>query len=74
MLKCSADRAREYGSHLKDWISYSAARPRKSRFDHNPNLFFMIYPDHPDGESVLVAGGLYMPSSRQMRQLRETIA
>jgi uncharacterized protein (TIGR02453 family) len=73
-LKRSADRAREYGTLYKDWVSYSAARPRKSRFDHNPNLFFMINPDDEDGDSVLVAGGLYMPSSRQMRQLRETIA
>lgn len=73
-LKRSADRAREYGSQFKDWVSYSAARPRKSRFDHNPNLFFMINPDDEDGESVLVAGGLYMPSSRQLRTLREAIA
>jgi uncharacterized protein (TIGR02453 family) len=73
-LKRSADRAREYGAPFKDWVSYSAARPRKSRFDHNPNLFFLINPDDPDGETVLVAGGLYMPSSRQMRSLREAIA
>ena len=73
-LKRSANRAQEYGSHFKDWISYSAARPRVSRFDHNPNLFFLLQPGDPDGDEVLLAGGLYMPSSRQLRSIRETIA
>lgn len=73
-LKRSAARAEDHGSHYRDWLTYSAAAPRTSRFDHNPNLFFLVYPDDPDGDSVLVAGGLYMPSSRQLRTLREAIA
>ncbi len=73
-LKRSANRAEEYGAPFKDWLSYSAARPRTSRFDHNPNLFFMIYPEDGEGDEVLIAGGLYMPSSRQLRAIRETLA
>lgn len=72
-LKRSAERAKEYGSHYKSWLSYSAARPRVSRFDHNPNIFFLINPEDKD-DPVLLAGGLYMPSSRQLRSIREAIA
>jgi len=72
-LKRSANRAAEYGSLYKNWISYSAARPRTSRFEHNPNLFFLINTEDPK-DTVLVAGGLYMPSSRQLRTLREIVA
>lgn len=61
------------GGPFKDWLAYSAARPRKSRFEHNPNLFFLIQADDPK-DGVLVAGGLYMPSSRQLRALREAVA
>jgi uncharacterized protein (TIGR02453 family) len=71
-IKRPAHRAEEWGV-FKDWISYAAARPRVSRFDHNPNLFFMIHPDDAK-EGILVAGGLYMPSSRQLRSIREAIA
>lgn len=73
-LKRTADRAKEYGTPFRDWVTYSASRPRVSRFDHNPNLFFMINPTDEDGDQILVAGGLYMPSSRQMRAIRESIA
>ena len=73
-MKRPANRAREYGSLYKDYISWSASRPTGSRFDHNPNLYFMIYPDDEDGDEVLVAGGLYVPSSRQVRSIREAIA
>ena len=72
-LKRPAHRAAEYGSLYKNWVSYSAARPRTSRFEHNPNLFFLINTEDPK-DPVLLAGGLYMPSSRQLRKLRETIA
>jgi uncharacterized protein (TIGR02453 family) len=73
-LKYSSHRAKEKGGRLyKGWMTYSAARPRQSRFEHNPNLFFLIN-THDPKDTVLVAGGLYMPSSRQMRALRETIA
>jgi uncharacterized protein (TIGR02453 family) len=73
-IKRSTIKAREYGSLYKDYVSYNASRPSGSRFDHNPNLFFLIQTDDPDGDNVLVAGGLYMPSSRQVRAVRETIA
>lgn len=72
-IKRSADRAKEYGSCYKDWVSYSAARPRTSRFDHNPNIFFLIQADDKD-DPFLIAGGLYMPSSRQLRTIRDGIA
>lgn len=73
-LKRPANRVREHGGSLfKDWMTYTAARPRTSRFDHNPNLFFLINPSDVK-EGVLVAGGLYMPSSRQLKSIREAIA
>lgn len=73
-LKRSERKAREYGSLYRDYISYSASRPSESRFDKNPNLFFLINPLDTDGDQVLVAGGFYMPSSRQVRAIREAIA
>jgi uncharacterized protein (TIGR02453 family) len=73
-LKRSANKAEEYGSAFRGWVTYSAARPRKSRFEHNPNLFFLLQPEDEDGDDVLLAGGLYMPSSRQLRALREAVA
>lgn len=73
-LKRPANRVAENGGGpFKSWLSYSAARPRESRFEHNPNLYFMIDPWDKD-DTVLVAGGLYMPSSRQVRAIREAIA
>lgn len=73
-LKRPAHRVKESGGRLfKDWIAYSASVPSKSRFDHNPNLFFLIQTDEPDGDNVLVAGGLYMPSSRQLKAIRSAI-
>jgi uncharacterized protein (TIGR02453 family) len=73
-LKRSANRVKEYGSAFKGHLSYQASRPSGSRFDHNPNLFFLVHPKDEDGDQVLVAGGLYMPSSRQVRAIREAIA
>lgn len=55
-------------------MSYTASRPSGSRFDHNPSIFFMINPGDEEGDTVLLAGGLYMPSSRQLRAIREAIA
>lgn len=73
-LRRPANWVRERGGGLyKNWMTYSAARPRESRFEHNPNLFFFINSED-DKDPVLVAGGLYMPSSRQTRALREQIA
>jgi uncharacterized protein (TIGR02453 family) len=73
-IKRSAIKAQEYGSMYKGYVSYNASKPAESRFDHNPNLFFLIQNDDEDGDNVLVAGGLYMPSSRQVRAIREAIA
>lgn len=56
------------------WLHYSAAVPRTLRFEHNPNLYFMIDATEKPSDRVLVAGGLYMPSSRQMRALRQAIS
>jgi uncharacterized protein (TIGR02453 family) len=72
-LKRPAHRVLEGASLFKNWVSYQATTPTESRFDHNPNLFFLINPDDAK-DSVLVAGGLYMPSSRQVRSIREAIA
>lgn len=73
-LKRSARKAREYGAPFRDYVSYSASRPSESRFDKNPSLFFLLHPFDEDGDEVLIAGGLYMPSSRQVRAVREAIA
>jgi uncharacterized protein (TIGR02453 family) len=73
-LRRPAHRVSERGGSLfKNWMAYSASRPAESRFEHNPNLFFLINPEDRD-DSVLVAGGLYIPSSRQVRTLRERIS
>lgn len=58
----------------KDWLSYTASRPTDSMFDKNPSLFFMINPNDREGDEVLIAGGMYMPSSRQLKSIREAIA
>jgi uncharacterized protein (TIGR02453 family) len=73
-LRRSAASAAEYGGLYKDWISYTATRPSESRFDRNPSLFFMINPKDKEGDEVLLAGGLYLPSSRQTKSIREAIA
>lgn len=66
-------RIKRPGGVFKNWISYTATRPSGSRFDHNPSLFFMI--NSADAQDpVLIAGGLYMPSSRQLRAIREAVA
>lgn len=72
-LKRPSHRVAEGASLFKNWVSYQATTPSESRFDHNPNLFFLINPDDAK-DTVLVAGGLYMPSSRQVRSIREAIA
>lgn len=72
-LRRPAHRVGEGKGLFKNWLSYSASIPTGSRFDHNPNLFFLINPEDKK-DSVLVAGGLYIPSSRQTRSIREAIA
>lgn len=72
-LARSAARAQASGP-IKGWVSLTLSRPRKLRFEQPPSIFFMINPEDTDGDQVLLAGGLYMPSSRQLRQIRESIA
>ncbi len=73
-LKRPANRVSERGTSLyRNWMTYSASRPHESRFEHNPNLFFLMNPEDKD-DSVLVAGGLYMPSSRQTKAMRHALA
>jgi uncharacterized protein (TIGR02453 family) len=72
-LKRSANSAAEYGGLYRGWMHYSASKPRVLRFEHNPNLYFLLNPDDRE-DPVLIAGGLYMPSSRQTRSIREAIA
>lgn len=73
-IKRSAIRAQEYGSLYKHYVSFTITTPTKSRFDHNPSLYFMVNSDDEEGDEVLLAGGLYMPSSRQLKAIRERIA
>lgn len=58
-------------SQYKDWISMIASRPSKSRFESNPHLFFGLFPDEED--QILIAGGLWQPTSPQTRRIREAI-
>lgn len=73
-IKRNAIRAQEYGSLYKNYVSFTITTPAQSRFDHNPSLFFMINSDDDEGDEVLLAGGLYLPSSRQLKAIRERIA
>lgn len=56
----------------KDWVSMIASRPAKSRFESNPHLFFGLFPNEED--SIIVAGGLWQPTSQQTRLIREAIS
>jgi len=57
---------------FKDWLSMMATKPAKSRFESNPHLFFGLFPN--ETAKILVAGGLWLPTSRQSRLVREAIA
>lgn len=59
-------------SQYKDWISMIATRPSKSRFESNPHLFFGLFPNEID--KILIAGGLWQPTSQQARLIREAIS
>jgi uncharacterized protein (TIGR02453 family) len=72
-LKRSARGALEYGQPLRDYLHYTARRPSKSRFDKNPSLFLFVDPNDGEGDEVLLAGGLYMPSSRQLKSIRQAL-
>lgn len=58
----------------KDWVSVSAARPPASRFEHYPHLFFGILQDQPGWNGIFVTGGLFMPSSAQLKKVRLALA
>lgn len=53
----------------RDWVHLSASRPSTSRFDDNPGLYFYASP-----ERIFSGGGLYAPSSRQIKKLRAVFA
>jgi len=55
----------------KDWLSMIATRPAPTRFESNPHLFFGLFPN--EDKKVLVACGLWQPTSRQTRLIREAI-
>lgn len=59
-------------NQYKDWISMIASRPSKSRFESNPHLFFGIFPNEKD--SIILAAGLWQPTSQQTRLIREAIS
>ena len=59
-------------SQYKDWISMIATRPSKSRFESNPHLFFGLFPNEED--KIILAGGLWQPTPKQVRLIREAIA
>ena len=58
-------------NQYKDWISMIASRPSTSRFESNPHLFFGLFPN--EDQKILLAGGLWQPTSRQTRLIREAI-
>lgn len=73
-IKKAVNKVEHGGAHFKDWVSYIATRPSKDRFEKNPLLFFGLLPNDPQWNGVVVAGGLYMTSSRQARRIRQAIA
>ena len=58
----------------KDWVSVSASRPQISRFERYPHLFFGILPDQPEWQGIFITGGLFMPTSAQIKKVRLGIA
>jgi uncharacterized protein (TIGR02453 family) len=73
-IKKAANKVVGGGAHYKDWLSISASKPSGSRFESNPHLFFGILPNIPPYMGVVVAGGLYMPSSPQLKKVRTAIS
>ncbi len=58
----------------KNYLSLSIAKPSVLRFEQHPHLFFGMFPNGPEFNGIIVAGGLYFPSSRQLRAIREAMA
>jgi uncharacterized protein (TIGR02453 family) len=67
-IKRSADRAKAQGLY-KEWIGWGGSRDSGSLFEDLPGLYFHMSP-----EEVFSAGGLYMPISKQTKQIRAWIA
>jgi uncharacterized protein (TIGR02453 family) len=73
-IKKATNKVAGGGAAFKDWLSISASIPSGSRFERNPHLFFGILPNIPPYMGVIVAGGLFMPSSPQLKKVRNAIA
>ena len=73
-IKRMANRVAQGEPVNKDWVSVSASRPQISRFEHYPHLFFGILPDQPEWKGIFITGGLFMPTSAQMKKVRLGIA
>ncbi len=73
-IKRPANRVRPGEPIYKDWVSYIVTTPPKSRFEKNPHLFFGLLPNEAGVKGVVVAGGLYMTSSLQLKRIRSAIA
>lgn len=56
---------------FKDWLSIIAAKPATSRFESNPHLFFGMFPN--EKQKIIIAGGMWYPSSKQLRAIKEAI-
>jgi uncharacterized protein (TIGR02453 family) len=69
-IRRSRDRAESYGAWFKDWIWVGVTRDSGSLFDDLPNLFFQFAPGR---EEIFSGGGLFVPSSRQIKQIRTWI-
>jgi uncharacterized protein (TIGR02453 family) len=73
-IKKAVNKVTSEDAAFKDWLSISASKPSGSRFERNPHLFFGILPNIPPYMGVIVAGGLFMPSSPQLKKIRNAIA
>ncbi len=73
-IKKPAHKVGKGESPYKGWLSLSASRPSGSRFERTPHLFFGILPNEPDWKGIIVSGGLFLPSSPQMKKIRQAIA
>jgi len=67
-IKRSSDRAKTQGLY-KDWLGFSGSRDSGSLFEDLPGFYF-----HFSVDEIFSAGGLYMPSSKQTKQIRGWIA
>lgn len=56
----------------KDWLSMISTRPSTSRFESHPHLFFGLFANETD--KVIVAAGLWQPTSQQTKLIRKHIA